>query len=384
LGAGGGGSSAAAAADASIVSRDVCSALTQKPQAARALLAAAAARARYSLQQQRAFVAALAARARYSLQQRAFVAALAARARARYSQQQQRAKGAACGLWLVALHTSRAMPPTTRSAIKKTKKGAKQDEFQDILRGVLDELDDEAEKGNVNSGAHVRLMNSLKKLYDAKKTTQRLHVEGFLVDALSEDPFGMGMVPMDYREIVEQPRFWRSLLARTRELSETNSIEKDWWSAIMSGFLPSWATPNYDDDGSLLVLLRVSVHTLLRVKSHTMRPMIERLDQLELQPSELFPFKFDLETFEGPCVLTVVDADPRFIGWLLQDGHGYDREEVKAIREFAFRMADGAVQRDRRFQKALGLRGVADVLHVSLSMTLGMDFEDAITSAHQN
>ena len=311
-------------------------------------------------------------------------------------QQQQRARARAllaaaacvrCGLRLVASgisHTSRAMPPTTRSAIKKTKKGAKQDEFQDILRGVLDELDDEAEKGNVNSGAHVRLMNSLKKLYDAKKTTQRLHVEGFLVDALSEDPFGMGMVPMDYREIVEQPRFWRSLLARTRELSETNSIEKDWWSAIMSGFLPVWATPNYDDDGSLLVLLRVSVHTLLRVKSHTMRPMIERLDQLELQPSELFPFKFDLESFEGPCVLTVVDADPRFIGWLLQDGHGYDREEVKAIREFAFRMADGAVQRDRRFQKALGLRGVADVLHVSLSMTLGMDFEDALASAQQN
>ena len=308
-------------------------------------------------------------------------------------QQQQRARARAllaaaacvrCGLRLVASgisHTSRAMPPTTRSAIKKTKKGAKQDEFQDILRGVLDELDDEAEKGNVNSGAHVRLMNSLKKLYDAKKTTQRLHVEGFLVDALSEDPFGMGMVPMDYREIVEQPRFWRSLLARTRELSETNSIEKDWWSAIMSGFLPVWAT---DDDGSLLVLLRVSVHTLLRVKSHTMRPMIERLDQLELQPSELFPFKFDLESFEGPCVLTVVDADPRFIGWLLQDGHGYDREEVKAIREFAFRMADGAVQRDRRFQKALGLRGVADVLHVSLSMTLGMDFDAALASAQQN
>ena len=70
-------------------------------------------------------------------------------------------------------------------------------------------------------------------------------------------------------------------------------------------------------------------------------------------------------------------AEPRFLRWLLKDGHAYSNKAVNALREAAFLASDKTAEKDPLFVKALGLRNFGDIIHVSMSMMLGSEFKEA-------
>lgn len=252
---------------------------------------------------------------------------------------------------------------------KKQKKGVK-----DLLRSVLEKLDKELEDENLNEGAHLRLSNGLKEIFDANASTKTQHIEEYLLDTLSDDPFGFMSVHLDYRLIIEKPSFWRKLIVKTKKRFGDKTIPQKWWEDALEWFLPEWSSPSYKD-GGCVCLMRVGVIVLLQTRWNTLEPLIARLDDLKIEPSTLFPVEEDDD--DGPDVFCMLRAEPRFLRWLLKDGHAYSKKAVNALREAAFLASDKTSERDPLFVKALGLRHCFDLTHVSMSMMLGKEFKEA-------
>jgi hypothetical protein len=251
---------------------------------------------------------------------------------------------------------------------KKQKKGVKH-----LLRSVLEKLDKELEDENLNEGAHLRLSNGLKEIFDANASTKTKHIEQYLLDMLSDDPLGFMSVHHDYRSIVETPSFWRKLIVKTKKRYSDKTIPQKWWEDALEWFLPEWSSPNYPDP--CVCLMRVGVIVLLETRWNTLEPLMARLDDLKIEPSTLFPTEDDDD--DGPDVFCMLEAEPRFLRWLLKDDHAYSKKAVNALREAAFLASDKTSESDPLFVKALGLRHCFDVTHVSMSMMLGKEFKEA-------
>jgi len=252
---------------------------------------------------------------------------------------------------------------------KKQKKGVKH-----LLRSVLEELDKELEDENLNEGAHLRISNGLKAIFDANASTKTQHIQEYLLDTLSDDPFGFMTVHLDYRPILEKPSFWRKLIVKTKKRYGDKAIPQKWWEDALEWFLPEWSSPNYKH-APCVCLMRVGVIVLLETRWNTLEPLIARLDDLKIEPSTLFPFEEDDD--DGPGVFCMLRAEPRFLRWLLKDGHAYSKKAVNALREAALLASDKTAERDPLFVKALGLRNCFDLANVSMSLMMGGDFNEA-------
>jgi len=252
---------------------------------------------------------------------------------------------------------------------KKQKKGVKH-----LLRSVLEELDKELEDENLNEGAHLRISNGLKAIFDANASTKTQHIQEYLLDTLSDDPFGFMTVHLDYRPILEKPSFWRKLIVKTKKRYGDKAIPQKWWEDALEWFLPEWSSPNYKH-AACVCLMRVGVIVLLETRWNTLEPLIARLDDLKIEPSTLFPFEEDDD--DGPGVFCMLRAEPRFLRWLLKDGHAYSKPAVNALRKSALLASDKTAERDPLFVKALGLRNCFDLANVSMSLMMGGDFNEA-------
>ena len=252
---------------------------------------------------------------------------------------------------------------------KKPKNGVKH-----LLRSVLEELDKELEDENLNEGAHLRISNGLKAIFDANASTKTQHIEEYLLDTLSDDPFGFMTVHLDYRPILEKPSFWRKLIVKTKKRYGDKAIPQKWWEDALEWFLPEWSSPNYKH-AACVCLMRVGVIVLLETRWNTLEPLIARLDDLKIEPSTLFPVEEDDD--DGPGVFCMLRAEPRFLRWLLKDGHAYSKPAVNALRKSALLASDKTAERDPLFVKALGLRNCFDLANVSMSLMMGGDFNEA-------
>ena len=252
---------------------------------------------------------------------------------------------------------------------KKQRNGVKH-----LLRSVLEELDKELEDENLNEGAHLRISNGLKAIFDANASTKTQHIEEYLLDTLSDDPFGFMTVHLDYRPILEKPSFWRKLIVKTKKRYGDKAIPQKWWEDALEWFLPEWSSPNYKH-AACVCLMRVGVIVLLETRWNTLEPLIARLDDLKIEPSTLFPVEEDDD--DGPGVFCMLRAEPRFLRWLLKDGHAYSKPAVNALRKSALLASDKTAERDPLFVKALGLRNCFDLANVSMNMMMGGDFNEA-------
>ena len=252
---------------------------------------------------------------------------------------------------------------------KKQRNGVKH-----LLRSVLEELDKELEDENLNEGAHLRISNGLKAIFDANASTKTQHIEEYLLDTLSDDPFGFMTVHLDYRPILEKPSFWRKLIVKTKKRYGDKAIPQKWWEDALEWFLPEWSSPNYKH-AACVCLMRVGVIVLLETRWNTLEPLIARLDDLKIEPSTLFPVEEDDD--DGPGVFCMLRAEPRFLRWLLKDGHAYSKPAVNALRKSALLASDKTAERDPLFVKALGLRNCFDLANVSMSLMMGGDFNEA-------
>tara|TARA_B110000902_G_scaffold213701_1_gene245375 strand:- start:198 stop:1046 length:849 start_codon:yes stop_codon:yes gene_type:complete len=252
---------------------------------------------------------------------------------------------------------------------KKQRNGVKH-----LLRSVLEELDKELEDENLNEGAHLRISNGLKAIFDANASTKTQHIQEYLLDTLSDDPFGFMTVHLDYRPILEKPSFWRKLIVKTKKRYGDKAIPQKWWEDALEWFLPEWSSPNYKH-AACVCLMRVGVIVLLETRWNTLEPLIARLDDLKIEPSTLFPVEEDDD--DGPGVFCMLRAEPRFLRWLLKDGHAYSKPAVNALRKSALLASDKTAERDPLFVKALGLRNCFDLANVSMSLMMGGDFNEA-------
>lgn len=244
------------------------------------------------------------------------------------------------------------------------------------LRRAMTQLEAEVADGQVKEGAHVRLAKRLMVAFHAPGDDGRRHVENYLLDALTDDPFGAMCVPLKHRHILEDPVFLRRLLHAKRKQGGA-PIPDEWWADFLEGFLAGWF---FDDkrDQSLLDIGRSCVVLLLSTRWNTLAPTLRRLDKLALVPSELFPLGDGEDVAHGSLdVWDALASDARFVAWLLQDGAGYAPEEAERLREYAFDKADAAAQRDAGWLRALGLRDLHDVMGLHLQRMLGTGFEDA-------
>jgi len=244
------------------------------------------------------------------------------------------------------------------------------------LHNAMEALEEEVEKGNVNSGAHVALSKKLKAAYEATPSGRKMHIEKFLLHMLSEDASAIMSVPYEYREIVINAGFLRMLMARTRSYLKKKEIPKQWWRALLAGLLPDWMFEgdNWRED------VFVITATLLQVKWHTLEIFEAHLNRVAPAPSKAFPYLHELEEDENECLPALLIFEPRFLRWLLKEGHGYSPEEQMKLRKRAFETAEQLTEvfQDDGFLRAMGLKNAHGALMLSTTLALGKDFPEAL------
>ena len=244
------------------------------------------------------------------------------------------------------------------------------------LHNAMEALEEEVEKGNVNSGAHVALSKKLKAAYEATPSGKKMHVEKFLLVMLSEDASTSTSIPYEYREFVLNPAFLRRLMARTRSHFNKKEIPNKWWRDLLAGLLPDWMFEgdNWRED------VFVITATLLQVKWHTLERLEAHLDKVAPAPSKAFPYLHEIEDDEDECLPALLIFEPRFLRWLLKEGHGYSPEEEMKLRKRAFETAEQVPEafQDDGFLRAMGLVNVQGALMLSTTLALGKDFPEAL------
>ena len=246
------------------------------------------------------------------------------------------------------------------------------------LHNAMEALEEEVEKGNVNSGAHVALSKKLKAAYEATPSGRKMYVEKFLLTMLSEDASASMSIPYEYREFVISAPFLRKLMARTRLYLQKKEIPNKWWRDLLAGLLPDWMFEgdNWRED------VFVITATLLQVKWHTLERLEAHLDRVAPAPSKAFPYLHEIEEDEDECLPFLLVLEPRFLRWLLKEGHGYSPEEQMKLRKRAFETVDHSLKteafHDDGFLRAMGLKNAHGALMLSMTLALGKDFAEAL------
>lgn len=250
------------------------------------------------------------------------------------------------------------------------------------LHGVMEQLDQEVADGHVNEGAHLRLCKRLKRAFDAAPNKLK-HIKSYLLEVMTDDPIAAISVPLKYRHcILESPEFLSSLLDLKRKESGSTAddiapIPAHWWGDLLTGVAPDWIFMQLHDRDFLL-LARGIVGILLATDDEALPHVEAHLDGLGVKPSALFALAVPEGGTEGvdPEVTHVLEADARFVRWLLKD-ETYTEDEQKQLREHAFDFSDPDVHRDASWLKAMGLRDTMDVMACVVSRALGRTFHEA-------
>lgn len=247
-----------------------------------------------------------------------------------------------------------------------------------VMQLVMSQLDEEVEKGHVQGGAHLRLSKRLKAAFDAPPPDEKkAHVEQFMLDFLKEAPMCAMNIPFKYKDLVENPEFLRRLIHAKRK--DKDGTTDKWWAELMDGILPEFVFESTASDwmrqmalGSLSIVLLARWNVLVPVQRH-----LDNLTlNLKLKPVDICPIAGVHD--DHVSVWNVLDADARFIGWLLKDDcGGYTPEEVSRLREFAFDRADKTAHRDAGWLRALGLKDMSCILTVEMHRAIGCSFNDA-------
>ena len=252
------------------------------------------------------------------------------------------------------------------------------------LHAVMEQLETEVEAGNVNEGAHLRLCKRLKRAYDAPSCRME-HIRSYLIDVLKSDPISAASVPMKYRYFtLELPAFLAALFrAKRTELNKDSGtddykeIPASWWEEFLMGAAPEWMFANMNDRDFLLnaraflgILIATDDDSLCHVEAH--------LDRLKVKPSALFPVAApDADSGrEDLGVSHMLDADPRFVRWLLKD-EAYTEDEREQLRAQAFDFSTPDVHDDAGWREALGLRNIDEVRSCVAVCALGSTFREA-------
>ena len=254
------------------------------------------------------------------------------------------------------------------------------------LQRVMSQLQTEAEKGQVKTGAQVRIANRLKSAFDAHEKRKSRCIQEYLIDCFVDDPFGSMSVPSEHRHLMEDPKFLRKLI-HTKRKRDGAPIEDKWWDDFMEGYLPEWMF-NDPDDLVLRCIARTCTVLALSTRWHVLEPIERRLNKLGIPPHVLFPFNDarqptlfptgpESEEEFGLDVWHALETEPRFLRWLLKPDSNYSEGEVDRLQEVAFDQGDKASVRDERFLRALGLRGKVDHMIASLHRLLGKSFAES-------
>ena len=254
------------------------------------------------------------------------------------------------------------------------------------LHRAMSQLQTEAEKGHVNSGAHVRIANRLKSAFDAHDTRKDRCIREYLIDCFVDDPFGALSVPSEHRHLMEDPKFLRKLI-HTKRKRDGTPIEDKWWDDFMEGYLPEWMFNN-PNDLILQCIARTSTVMALSARWHVLDPIERRLNKLgiaphvffpvcDMRPPALFPTGPESEEEFGLDVWHALNTEPRFLRWLLKPDANYSEGEVERLQEVAFDQADKTSTRDEGFLRALGLRGIVDHLYATIHRLIGKSFVES-------
>ena len=254
------------------------------------------------------------------------------------------------------------------------------------LQRAMSQLQTEAEKGHVNTGAQVRIANRLKSAFEAHEKRKSRCIQEYLIDCFVDDPFGSMSVPSEHRHLMEDPKFLRKLI-HTKRKRDGVPIEDKWWDDFMEGYLPVWM---FDDPDDLVLrcIARTCTVLALSTRWHVLEPIERRLNKLGIAPHELFPvcdarpptlFPTGPESEEefGLDVWHALETEPRFLRWLLKPDADYSEGERERLQERAFDQGDKASTRDEDFLRALGLRSLADHLYATIHRLIGKSFAES-------
>ena len=235
------------------------------------------------------------------------------------------------------------------------------------MQTIMATLDKEAEDGNVNNGAYVRLANALKAAHRTVTDKPKRQVLKYLIQQSLDFPETLSMVPPPYWRNTRRVHFLERLIqAKKRE--PTTAIPVTWWDGLMEGLIDENVFDNGDEHCS-------GRHDIFRIVqlcgSHlgwddATTALERRLNKIAPKPSEVFPLRshrierrlegwreelaevwFGAEIGCGalPDVWAILNNSPSFIGWLLKPNrfrernptdHGFNEEEVERLREYAF------------------------------------------------
>lgn len=234
------------------------------------------------------------------------------------------------------------------------------------MQTVMAALDKEAEDGNVNNGAYVRLANALKAAHRTVTDKPKRHVLKYLLEQALSFPETLSMVCGPYWQHTRRVHFLERLI-RAKKRDRATAIPVGWWNDLMEGLIDENIFDNSDEHCS-------ARHDIFRIiqlcGSHegwedATRALERRLNKIAPIPREIFPLRSHRieRRLEGwreeiaetdeigsgamPDVWAMLNNSPSFIGWLIKPDrvlrfggdptyHGFNDEEVERLREYAF------------------------------------------------
>ena len=231
----------------------------------------------------------------------------------------------------------------------------------------MEALDTEAEEGNVNGGAHLRLSKRLKTAYDAELERPYAAIATYLVIQTAEDPNSLAYVPRVYRGLTDRPHFIRRVVALRWEKVPPDSnagANRKWVRELLESLFCEEMLDEDTKDFSL-DWFREVLEAVLESDAG-LYPALERhLDRIEVSPFHVCPCgKGTLDVNAMPKEL---ELEPRMLWWMLNpksfDDFKYVPWEVTALQQHAFaHQVAEKCEGNVRFAHALGLRGPADLV----------------------
>jgi len=247
----------------------------------------------------------------------------------------------------------------------------------------MSQLQKEAEDGNVNTGALVRVSKKLKLAFNATSDKER-HIKAYLQEVLVDDPLAAMSIPVKYRhDILECPNFLAQLFRAKRKALNVSvhdgKIPDLWWADFLGGTVCEWFFDDDNlDDPEFLSHARGVVGILIATDDDALPHIETHLDQLKVAPSKLFAIKNPEGYARGlPETRDILNADCRIIRWLLKD-KAYSEADRKQLKEWSFDYSEPDVHRDESWRTAMGFRHMVDVMSCVVSRALGKSFEEAL------
>ena len=275
------------------------------------------------------------------------------------------------------------------------------------MQSLMATLDKEAEDGNVNNGAYVRLANALKAAHKNTSGTPKRHVLKYLLEQALSFPESLSIVCNPYWRSTRRVHFLDRLI-RAKKRNRTTAIPARWWDNLMEGLIDE----NIFDNGDEYCSARHDIFRIIQLcGSHegwddATRALERRLNKIAPIPREIFPLRShrierrlegwreelaetggaEIGTGAMPDVWAMLNNSPSFIGWLLKPNregtgfdHGFNEEEVERLREYAFFW--GMDRRNSLPTLWMGVLGLRSNLHAEVClrhMQRGVPFAEVL------